>query len=396
MRLNTPKNFISNAIAALCLSVLLVSPGQAANNGIAEVEKIVVQAIQPVMQRYGIPGMAVGIVADGHNYVYDFGVMSKATGKPVTSDTLFEIGSVSKAFTATLVSYAQAVGHLSLSDNASQYLPALRGSSFDHVSLLNLGTHTSGGLPLQVPDDIKDDGQLMRYFRDWKPAYAPGTFRTYGNPGIGMLGMIAAASLNDSFDALMERQVFRPLGLRHTYLHVPPAELTHYAQGYTKMDVPVRMTPGVLASEAYGIRTTVGDMLRFIEANLNPASTDAELQGAITATHTGYYRLGSMTQDLIWEQYRYPVDLQDLLTGNSSKVSYEANPVVRIDPPSPPQDDVLINKTGSTNGFGAYVAFIPGNKIGIVLLANKNYPIDARVTAAYEILTRLIEKASGN
>ena len=92
------------------------------------------------------------------------------------SDTLFEIGSVSKTFTATLVSYAQAGGHLSLSDNASRYLPALRGSNLDHVSLLNLGTHTPGGLPLQVPDDVRDDDQLMQYFRDWKPPDPPGTF----------------------------------------------------------------------------------------------------------------------------------------------------------------------------------------------------------------------------
>lgn len=54
-----------------------------------------------------------------------------------------------------------------------------------------------------------------------------------------------------------------------------------------------------------------------------------------------------------------------------------------------PAGNVLINKTGSTNGFAAYVAFVPQRRIGIVQLAKRNYPIDARVAAALEILTRL-------
>ena len=83
------------------------------------------------------------------------------------------------------------------------------------------------------------------------------------------------------------------------------------------------------------------------------------------------------------------MDLGRLLAGNSAKMLFAANPVTELDPPLPPRDDVLIDKTGSTNGFGAYVAFVSERKIGIVLLANKSYPISARVTAAYQILTRL-------
>ena len=55
----------------------------------------------------------------------------------------------------------------------------------------------------------------------------------------------------------------------------------------------------------------------------------------------------------------------------------------------PPQQAVWINKTGSTNGFAAYVAFVPAKKIGIVVLANKNVPIAPRVRLAYEILEKL-------
>ena len=390
MLLNVP----STAMMALCIGLLLPTHSRAVDDKKVAVETIVTQTVQPLMEREGIPGMAVGIVSGGQRYIFNYGTASRASGKPVNDGTLFEIGSVSKTFTATLAAYAQVGGQLSLSDSVSKYLPVLLGSRFDEVSLLNLGTHTPGGLPLQVPEEVTNDDQLMQYFRNWKPAYAPGTYRTYANPSIGLLGRIAAMSLNEGFAALMEGKLYPALGLRNTYLNVPASRLDNYAEGYTAKDAPIRMTPGVLAAETYGVRTTAGDLLRFVEANMGMLALDEKWQRAIADTHTGYYRVGGMTQDLIWEQYPYPVELKTLVAGNSDDVILKPNPTIKLDPPSPPQESVLINKTGTTNGFSTYVAFVPARKLGIVLLANKRYPIEARVVCAHQILTRLDDLAA--
>ncbi len=380
-----PLHHVATMLVSACAAV---SVAHAADNQ-NRIRDVVDKVIKPLMQEHGVPGMAVGIItAEGHQ-VLDYGVASKSTRKPVTGNTLFEIGSISKTFTATLASYAQVKGDLSLTDSASRFLPALEGTNLDKVSLLNLGTHTSGGMPLQFPDAVTNTEQMIAYFKDWTPTYAPGAYRTYANPSIGLLGVITAKAMKADFVTLMQGTLYPALGLKSTYLEVPRVESGNYAQGYTKKDEPIRMTPGVLDAEAYGVRTTAGDLVRFIEANMGRIDLDDDVQKAVTATHTGYYRIGAMTQDLIWEQYTYPVALDDLLIGNSAQVSYKPNAVTEITPPLSPRDDVWINKTGSTNGFGAYVAFVPEKSLGIVLLANKNYPVDARVTAAHQILVKL-------
>ncbi|MDE2608714.1 MAG: beta-lactamase [Burkholderiales bacterium] len=353
------------------------------------VKQTVDAVVRPIMTQNRIAGMAVGVVADGKPYVFNYGVASRATGRPVTRNTLFELGSVSKTLTATLVSYAQESGRLSLSDKTSQYLPALRGHPFGEVPLIDLGTHTPGGLPLQVPDGIHDEAQLMRYLGTWRPTHPPGTYRTYSNISAGTLGLIAAKSFGQDFATLMQARLFPALGMTHTYIDVPQEKMADYAQGYTKTGAPIRMAPGVLAAEAYGVKSTAADMLRFVQANMAMVPLDGKLQRAISATHTGYFKAGRMTQDLIWEQYPYPVRLQTLLDGNSATMILHGTPVTPVTPPQAPGARAWINKTGSTNGFGAYVAFIPQKRTGIVILANKNFPMEERVSAAYRILTAL-------
>ena len=160
-------------MVALCIGLLQPRLSRAADKEKSEIETAVAQAVRPLMEREGVPGMAVGIVCHGQTYIFNFGIASRETKKPITERTLFEVGSVTKTFTATLACYAQVGGQLSLTDPASKYLPVLRGSHFDEVSVLNLGTHTPGGLPLQVPEGITNDDDLMRYFQNWKPAYTP-------------------------------------------------------------------------------------------------------------------------------------------------------------------------------------------------------------------------------
>lgn len=355
------------------------------------IRKVVDDAVHPVMAKDNIPGMAVGITVAGKTWVFNYGVASTETRKPVTGDTIFELGSVTKTFTATLACWAQVSNRLFLSDKVEKYLPSLRNSQFGKVRLLNLGTHTAGGLPLQVPDDIRNKDQLLQYFKSWRPTYPLGTYRTYANPGIGALGLITAESMGQDFAALVEARLFSALGMTSSFINVPGARMVDYAQGYANESSPVRMSTGVLSSEVYGIKSTAADVIRFIEANMNLVQLDGKLQRAITDTHTGYFKAGAMTQDLIWEQYPYPVALETLLEGNSPAMIFNATPVTQIEPPQTPQENVWINKTGSTNGFGAYVAFVPAKRLGIVILANRNFAIEERVTIAYKILTLLAD-----
>jgi beta-lactamase class C len=256
------------ALSLICSASAFAGGGA----GPRALSEVVDEVIRPMMEEQKIPGMAVAVTVHGQRHVFNYGLASKESGQRVGDRTLFELGSVSKTFTATLGAWAQVRGTLSFSEPASKYFPELAGSQFDRVRVLDLATYTAGGLPLQFPDSVNDTQQMTAYYKNWRPTAEPGAQRLYSNPSIGLFGELAARSMREPFVSLMQKRLFPALGLSHTYIEVPASEMPNYAWGYSKADKAVRVTPGVFDAQAYGVKSTAADVLHFVEENIEYGS----------------------------------------------------------------------------------------------------------------------------
>ncbi|ANI31137.1 beta-lactamase [Yersinia entomophaga] len=207
----------------LSCALLLVASGSvfATPQTEKKLSGIVNNVVIPLMKEQAIPGMAVAVIYQGQPYYFTWGMADIAGKQPVTQQTLFELGSVSKTFTGVLGGDAIARGEIKLSDPVSQYWPALSGKQWEGISLLNLATYTAGGLPLQVPDNITDEASLQNYYETWQPQWEPGTKRLYSNASIGLFGKLAVKPSGMSFEQAMNKRVFQPLNLTHTWIQVP-------------------------------------------------------------------------------------------------------------------------------------------------------------------------------
>lgn len=345
----------------------------------------------PLVQEFKVPGLIVGITRDGVHEFYATGWASREQRNPVTPDTLFELGSISKIFTATLAAWAEQQGKLDLNETAAHHLCADTCTIGDQLTLMDLATHHSGGLPLQVPENVNDVAGLVNWLKDWRPSDPDA--RSYSNISIGMLGYISGKALGSDYRQAVQKMLFPALGLSNSWIDVPSDKMETYAFGYDrKTDAPIRVTPGVLDAEAYGVKSTARDMLKLLDIELGRGRVSHALQEAINRTQQGQYRTALFTQDMIWEQYPWPVAMKQMVEGNGYDFILKPQAVEKIAPPLAPQKQVILNKTGSTNGFGGYVAMIPAEQFGIVVLANKNYPNEARVAATYALIEELLKK----
>lgn len=347
------------------------------------------RSFSSAVAEYDIPGLVVGVTIRGRHFFYDTGLASRKDNIATSPDTIFELGSISKLFNVSLAALAEQRGELDLDEAVSDRLPELQGSAFDLIRLIDLATHSTGGLPLQVPNSVQDVSGLIGWLTGWQPPQN-GT-RSYSNISIGLLGHITANALGMGYADAAEQVLFPAMGLESTWVEVPAEAMERYAFGYDrKTDAPIRVNPGVLDAEAYGVKSTARDMLLFLDLELGQADAASELNAALERTRQGYARTTHYVQNMVWEQYSWPADIEQMVEGNGYDFILAPQPVEPIDPPLLPRHDVILNKTGSTNGFGGYVVLLPGEDLGVVVLANRNFPNEARVRATYEFVLSVL------
>src|SRR4051794_30347784 len=219
--------------------------------------------------RFGLPGLTLGLTTpDGFSTVLDFGYANADARTPITPDTLFQIGSISKSMTSTLLHQFAAEGRLNLSDRISAIMPELPLPRGNAITVQHMLDHVAG-LPGDAP--LFPDGGL------WT-AYAPGAHWHYSNTAYDMLGKLAEHIGGKPLTSLLAERLFMPLGMRRSRGAIIGPDRTMYAQGYEAADQTSPFARGVPLAPAAWVDVTFGagnvastaeDMTRFLRALAN-------------------------------------------------------------------------------------------------------------------------------
>ncbi len=311
--------------------------------------------VNTIMSQQNIPGVAVAIFYQGKEYYFNYGVTNSQSATPVTSDTIFELASVTKIFTTSALSVLVQQGKVKLTDPISAYLPALantQGLPIDQVTLLNLATHTAS-FPRDITDfgaDKNDQTGFMQSLKTWQPQNPIGSNYLYSNVGFGLLGKVIANASGQDYQTLISNTITSPLGMKSTYVTVPTSLSANQAQGYGPMGNPApAYQPGFL----YGggaLRSSARDLLAFMEANLGvKANVPPLLQTALLKAQQPYYQVKpGFTMALGWQR----------MTKSGT---------------------LLLTKNGMNQGFSSFIGFAPDQKLGVVVLANQRKGLAAKM-----------------
>jgi serine-type D-Ala-D-Ala carboxypeptidase/endopeptidase len=347
----------SRILGAGAAASLLATLGASSAELPADTARYVEQAIANGQ----LVGVVVGYVDGTDTVIRGFGVASKETGKPPAADTVFEIGSITKTFTAAVLAEEVLGGKVKLTDPVQKYLPggvALAQVGERPIELGDIATQRSGlprmpasFAPANPADPYADfgDKKLWEAVSTVKPARAPGAAYEYSNFGFGLLGEILSRETGMPYRDLVKTRIFVPLSMTSTDTVLTDALERRSAQGYGPGGMPAHHWAFDAFAGAGAINSTVADMLAYLRANMtaSAAASSSTLSRALAMAH-------ELRADM----------------------SPEAKTQIGLAWMTTPASGARWHN-GGTGGFMSFIGFTDDGKRGVVILSNQGFrPVD--------------------
>jgi CubicO group peptidase (beta-lactamase class C family) len=260
-------------------------------------------------------------------------------GQEPTADTIFEIGSITKVFTAFLLADMVERGEVALNDPVRKYLPAsvvVPSRRGKEILLVDLATHTSG-LPrdsVEVdlnsglsPYDGYTPGDLYAFLRSYRLGRDPGTQPEYSNVGMGLLGHALELRAGVSYEELLRRRIFEPLGMTSTTITVDGEQRSRRATGYNARRLPVPPWNGGVIAPAGGINSTAADMLKFGAAVIDSQSPLKAVFARMTSVKRPTEE-SRVQQTLGWNLFR--LGANEIIAHSGGTFGFESRLIVDI------------------------------------------------------------------
>jgi serine-type D-Ala-D-Ala carboxypeptidase/endopeptidase len=316
----------------------------------------VTQAIQDRVAAGQNPTIVVAMVDGDQSHIYTFGKLD--SGAAPNAKTIYEIGSVTKTFTATLLAQAVTQGQLKLDQPLSSLLPGYTIPSKDgHVITLANVAEQNSGLP-RLPTNMKpadpsdpyvdyDPGKLKAFLASYTLTRDPGALYEYSNLAVGLLGYALGQHAGSDYATLLTTTILQPLGMKDTSVAMGKGDVAGMAGGHDDEGKPIPSWHFDALAAAGGIRSTGEDMLRYLQANMgqNPSSLWPAMQLAHTPRPT--VRVTPNNQiGLIWMTQH---------TGHGPDVIWH---------------------NGETGGYASFIGFTADRQHGVVILTNADIGVE--------------------
>lgn len=234
-------------------------------------------------------GLAVGLIAGDESLVRGYGKIAREDDRTPDGRTVFEIGSVTKVFTAALLAEMAGRGEVGIDQPVAELLPTgvrMPSRRGEPITLAHLSEHTSAlpRLPGNLWPTVTDQknpyrdyqvSHLHAYLSGASVGFPPGTGASYSNLGAGLLGHVLALRAGLSYDELLAERILRPLGLNDTGIALSDDQASRLATGHDAMGKSTSNWDLLTLAGAGALRSTADEMLIFLRANLDPPGTPA-------------------------------------------------------------------------------------------------------------------------